>query len=109
MLNPQLTANFKKSYVDLEKSDPIDAYVIADRLRWGRDIQTPFNYEEKLLSLRFLTRYRYHVVHQLASEKAYCTAILYLKASEYSNDDKQAFSNLFGAAGQQLEISFPVV
>jgi transposase len=102
LLNPRLTANFKKSYVDLDKSDPIDAYVIADRLRWGRDISTPFNYDEKLLALRFLTRYRYHVVHQLASEKAYCTAILYLKASEYSNDDQQAFSNLFGAASRAV-------
>jgi len=102
LLNPRLTANFKKSYVDLDKSDPIDAYVIADRLRWGRDINVPFNYDEKLLSLRFLTRYRYHVVHQLSSEKAYCTAILYLKASEYSNEDKQAFSNLFGAASRAV-------
>jgi len=102
LINPRLTANFKKSYVDLDKSDPIDAYVIADRLRWGRDIQTPYRYDEKLLALRFLTRYRYHVVHQLASEKAYCTAILYLKASEYSNDDKQAFSNLFGAASRAV-------
>jgi transposase len=102
LLNPRLTANFKKSYVDLDKSDPIDAYVIADRLRWGRDITTPFDYDEKLLALRFLTRYRYHVVHQLASEKAYCTAILYLKASEYSNDDKQAFCNLFGAASRAV-------
>jgi transposase len=102
LLNPRLTANFKKSYVDLDKSDPIDAFVIADRLRWGRDIDTPFSFDEKLLSLRFLTRYRYHVVHQLASEKAYCTAMLYLKASEYSNDDKQAFSNLFGAASRAV-------
>lgn len=102
LLNPRLTANFKKSYVDLDKSDPIDAYVIADRLRWGRDITIPFNYAPELLSLRFLTRYRYHVIHQLASEKAYCTAILYLKASEYSNEDKQAFSNLFGAASRAV-------
>ena len=102
LLNPRLTANFKKSYVDLDKSDPIDAYVIADRLRWGRDITTPFDYDENLLALRFLTRYRYHVVHQRASEKAYCTAIVYLKASEYSNDDKQAFSNLFGAASRAV-------
>ena len=33
LLNPRLTANFKKSYVDMDKSDPIDSYVIADRLR----------------------------------------------------------------------------
>lgn len=101
-LNPRLTANFKKSYEDLDKSDPIDAHVIADRLRWGRDLPQPFAYDEKLLALRFLTRYRYHVVHQLASEKAYCTAILYLKASEYSRTDKRAFSDLFSAASRAV-------
>jgi len=102
LLNPRLTANFKKSYVDMDKSDPLDAFVIADWLRWGRDISTPFDYDENLLALRFLTRYRYHVVHQLASEKAYCTSILYLKASEYSKDGQRAFSNLFGAASRAV-------
>ena len=101
-LNPRLTANFKKSYVDLDKTDPIDAYVIADRLRWGRDIGTPFELDETYLALRFLTRYRHHVVHNLAREKAYCTAMLYLKASEYSRQKKQAFSNLFGAASRAV-------
>ena len=101
-LNPRLTANFKKSYVDLDKTDPIDAFVIADRLRWGRDIGTPFEYDEAYLALRFLTRYRYHVVHNLAREKAYCTAILYLKASEYSREDKKPFSDLFGAASRAV-------
>ena len=99
-LNPRLTANFKKSYVDVDKTDPIDAFVIADRLRWGRDIGTPFEYDETYLALRFLTRYRYHVVHNLAREKAYCTAILYLKASEYTRQDKKPFSDLFGAASR---------
>ena len=102
LLNPRLTANFKKSYMDMDKSDDLDAFVVADRLRWGRDIQHPFQYDEKLLSLRFLTRYRYHVVHQLAGEKAYCLSILYLKASEYSNADKQPFSYLFGAASRAV-------
>jgi transposase len=101
-LNPRLTANFKKSYVDLDKSDPIDAFVIADRLRWGRDIPKPFSYEEAYLALRFLTRYRYHVVHNLAREKAYCTATLYLKASEYSRDDRRAFADLFGATSRAV-------
>jgi len=100
--NPRLTANFKKSYLDLDKTDPIDAYVIADRLRWGRDIGTPFDFDEQHLALRFLTRYRYHVVHNLAREKAYCTALLYLKASEYTRQDKQAFANLFGAASRAV-------
>ncbi len=108
-LNPRLTANFKKSYVDMDKSDPIDAFVIADRLRWGRDIGVPFEYDPSYLALRFLTRYRYHVVHNLAREKAYCTAILYLKASEYSREDKKPFSNLFGAASRAVIQEFASV
>jgi transposase len=101
-INPRLTANFKKSYVDLDKTDLVDAFTVADRLRWGRDIRIPYRSDERYLSLRFLTRYRYHVIHTLAREKAYCTAILYLKASEYSREDKQAFSNLFGAASRAV-------
>jgi transposase len=101
-LNPRRTANFQKSYVDLDKSDPIDAFVIADRLRWGRDIPKPFSYEEAYLALRFLTRYRYHEVHNRAREKAYCTATLYLKASEYSREDRKAFADLFGATSRAV-------
>lgn len=101
-LNPRLTAKFKEAYVDMDKDDPLDAFTIADRLRFGRDIRHPFVYDEAYLALRFLTRYRYHVVHNLAREKAYCTAILYLKASEYSRKDKKAFSNLFGAASRAV-------
>ena len=101
-LNPRLTAKFKESYVDMDKDDPLDAFTIADRLRFGRDIRHPFEYDEAHLALRFLTRYRYHLVHNLAREKAYCTAILYLKASEYSRKDKKAFSDLFGAASRAV-------
>jgi transposase len=62
-LNPRLTANFKKTYVDLDHADPIDAFVIADRLRFGRDLPPPFQYEERYFPVRFLTRSRSHVVH----------------------------------------------
>jgi len=41
-------------------------------------------------------------VHDLAREKAYCTSILYLKASEYSREDRKAFADLFGAASRAV-------
>lgn len=100
--NPRLTANFKKTYVDLDHTDDIDAFVIADRLRLGRDLPAPFHYDETFLPLRFLTRYRYHVVHDLAREKSYCLAVLYLKCSEYSHPDRKPFSNIFGAASRAV-------
>lgn len=98
--NPRLTAHFKKTYVALDHDDPIDAFVAADRLRLGRDLPAPFHYEERYFPLRLLTRYRYHLVHNLAREKAYCLAILYLKASEYTR--LQPFSNIFGAASRAV-------
>jgi hypothetical protein len=101
-LNPRLTANFKKTYVDLDHTDLNDAFVTADRLRLGRDLPPPFHYEDTYLPLRFLTRYRYHVVHNLAREKSYCLAILYLKASEYTHKDKKPFSNVFGVASRAV-------
>jgi transposase len=100
--NPRLTANYKKTFVDLDHDDPIDAFVVADRLRIGRDLPAPFHYEEHYFPVRMLTRYRYHLVHQLAREKAYCLAILYFKYSEYSRKDKKPFSDLFGATSRAV-------
>jgi transposase len=99
-LNPRLTANFAKTYVDRDHTDTSDAFVIADRLRMGRDLPPPFQLEEHYLAVRLLTRYRFHVVHILGREKAYCLAILYLKASEYGR--LKPFGNLFGAASRAV-------
>jgi transposase len=100
--NPRLTANFKGTYIDLDHTDVTDSFVVADRLRMGRDLPAPFQYDPLHLPLRFLTRYRYHLVHDLAREKAYCLAILYLKASEYTHPAKRPFSNVFGAASRAV-------
>ena len=101
-INPRLTASFKKTYIDLDHTDSIDAFVVADRLGLGRDLPAPFHHEERYFPLRLLTRYRYHLVHNLAREKAYCLTVLYFKASEYSRTDKQPFSNVFGAASRAV-------
>lgn len=102
LVNPRLTANFKKTYIDLDHTDRIDAFVVADRLRLGRDLPAPFQYDDTYWPLRFLTRYRFHVVHTLAREKAYALAILYLKASDYTRAAGQPFSDVFGAAGRAV-------
>lgn len=102
--NPRLTANFKKTYVDLDHADPVDAFVIADRLRLGRDLPAPFRLDTPHFQLRLLTRYRYHVVQALAREKAYCLAVLYLKASEYTR--LKPFADVFGAASRAVLTEF---
>jgi transposase len=102
LFNPRLTAKFKQSYGERDKTDPNDAFIVADRFRFGRDLPVPFAYEETYLPLRFLTRYYFHVTHNLAREKAYALAIIYLKASEYTHPDKKPFKNIFGAASRAV-------
>jgi len=99
-LNPRLTANFSKTYVDADHTDRSDAGVIADRLRLGRDLPVPFACDTCYLPLRLLTRYRCHLMHALVREKAYFLAILYLKASEYSR--LKPFSDLFGVTSRAV-------
>lgn len=36
VLNPKQVKKFKEAYSDLPKNDPVDAFVIADNLRFGR-------------------------------------------------------------------------
>lgn len=55
-LNPRLTANFAKTYVDRDHTDLSDAFVIADRLRMGRDLPPPYQLDARYLALRLLTR-----------------------------------------------------
>ena len=99
-LNPRLTANFAHTYVDRDHTDVGDAFVIADRLRMGRDLPPPYQLDARYLALRLLTRYRFHIIHALSREKAYALSILYLKASEYGR--LKPFSNLFGAASRAV-------
>jgi hypothetical protein len=112
-LNPRLTAKFKQTYTDSDHTDPYDAFVTVDRLRLGRDLPVPFRSDDTYLPIRFLTRYRYRVVHNLAREKAYCLSILYLRASEYTRKDgdepyhdQRPFSNPFGAASRAVILEF---
>lgn len=41
VINPSLIKGFKKAYTALPKTDAVDAWVIADRLRFGRQDDTP--------------------------------------------------------------------
>lgn len=101
-LNPRITAKYKDSFSDKDKTDDSDAHVIADRLRTfsRQNLPAPFDPDPIYLGLRFLTRYRYHLVKSLVREKNYCLSILYLKANAYRPD--HPFSDVFGATSQAL-------
>lgn len=67
LLNPKQVANFKKSYSDMNKTDEIDAFVIADYLRFGRN-QMSIVKESQYVALQQLTRSRYQLVKMLTKE-----------------------------------------
>ncbi len=68
LMNPKQIANFKKSYSDVDKTDEIDAFVIADYLRFERN-QMSIVKEIQYVALQQLTISCYQIVRMLTKEK----------------------------------------
>ena len=94
VLNARKVARFKKGYDTLPKNDKIDAWVIADHLRFGR---LPFAMQEahQYEALRRLTRARFHFMKEIGRNKTYFMNQLFLKFSGMRQDNP--FSNAFGS------------
>ncbi|MAG34912.1 MAG: IS110 family transposase [Dehalococcoidia bacterium] len=82
-LNPQLVHTFRANYGALPKTDKADAFVIAERVRWGRHLPAPFQVDLRYAPLQRLTRFRYHLVHTLVREKNYFLTFLFLQFSGF--------------------------
>ncbi len=109
VLNPKCTANYKKSYIGLGKSDPIDAFVIADYARAGNIESEPWR-GSQFLALKRLTRHRLHLVECMTREKTYLISNLYLKFSELQmlEGDDQPFCDIWRYIFQCINgIPFP--
>ena len=63
--NPRVTARYRDTFLDMDKDDPEDAYVLTDRLRLGRELPHPFVFDAEALALRTLTRLRFRFTQQL--------------------------------------------
>jgi len=101
--NPKLIRGFKKSYPDTDKTDLKDAFVIADRLRFGR-LPNPFIPHQNHLPLQRLTRFRFHIAQNISREKNYLFSLIFLKFSAYKQH--KTFSNEFGATSKALLTDF---
>lgn len=104
VLNARKVARFKKGYDSLVKNDRIDAWVIADHLRFGRlpnEMKESIQYD----ALQRLTRTRFHLTKNIARDKTYFLNQVFLKFSGLRQDSP--FSNTFGATSlaviQELE------
>ncbi|HLU21019.1 MAG TPA: IS110 family transposase [Bacillaceae bacterium] len=94
VMNPKQIANFKKSYNDMDKTDEIDAFVIADYLRFGR-LPMSVVKEEQYVALQQLTRARYQIIRQTAQEKQRFLQYLSYKCNTFTEEVE---SNIFGKA-----------
>lgn len=97
-INPRVICAYKKSFVDIDKTDPKDAFVIADFARVGKITTAPWN-GDQYIALQRLTRCRLHLMENISREKSYILSNIFLKFSELAVLDKSEnpFSNTFGA------------
>lgn len=107
-VNPKMTANYRKSYVAMDKTDHMDAFLIADFARVGRTKKCEPWRGSQFLALKRLTRHRLHLAECITREKTYMVSNLYLKFSELQllEDDAQPFSNIYGATASAVLTEF---
>jgi len=103
LLNPRWVKWFKKCFPEDDKTDQKDSFYIAERTRTRHP--TAAWSPPDCLPLRFYTRLRFHLVHNLAREKCYFSAFLFLKASSYRC--LKPFSNVFGATSRLVLTHYP--
>ena len=98
VMNPKQIANFKKSYSDMDKTDEIDAFVIADYMRFGR-LPMSIVKKEQYVALQQLTRARYQIIRQITQEKQRFLQYLSYKCNTFTEDVE---SSVFGKAMMDL-------
>ena len=95
ILNPKQVNKFKEAYNDLPKTDSVDAFVIADNLRFGRIAAAVPMGNYRYEALKNLTRARFFAVQNLTREKQRLLNQVFMKFSSLTQD--KVFSNNFGA------------
>ena len=99
LLNPLHVKRFRQALAEQDKSDQLDPHLI-ERYYRAVGIKHPYQFNDRYLPLRFLSRAYCRVTHNLAAEKAYLLALLFLTASEYQR--LKPFSNLYGVTSGQV-------
>ena len=96
VLNPKQVKKFKDVHPDLPKNDPVDAFVIADNLRFGRITTAVYMDDYRYKALQNLTRARFYAVQSLTREKQRFMNYLFLKCSGLAQE--KVFSDNYGKA-----------
>jgi hypothetical protein len=106
LLNPRWVHWFKKCFAQDDKTDAKDPFYIAERTRTRRPSAT-WSPCLDTLPLRFYTRLRFHLIKDLAREKCYLSAFLFLKASSYRR--LQPFADVFGITSRLVLGAWPTL
>ena len=94
VLNPQHVKRFRKALPEQDKNDLLDPQLI-DRYYQAAGVKHFYQFNDRYLPLRFLTRAYARLIHTLAAQKAYLRSLLFILASDYQR--LEPFSDLFGA------------
>jgi transposase len=99
-MNPKIVESFRSIYPDVDKTDAVDALIIADRVRFGRGIAPQHIHSEQYLALQRLTRFYIHLTKQQTDLKNYAGSFLFLTFSEWIRC--KPFSDRYGATATKL-------
>lgn len=96
VVNPRSTKRFHEAFEE-NKNDPIDAYYIAEYLRYGK-YRVTIARQEEYLALQRLTRTRYEITQSLARAKQHFIEALYYRLNKLITVDKNKIKTpIFGA------------
>jgi transposase len=104
LLNPAHVKHFRQALPERDKTDRHDPELI-ERYYRTHGCDHAYQFQDRYLPLRTLSRAYCRLIHSLAAQKAYFLAMLYLVASEYQR--QEPFSDLFGVTSGQVLTSYP--
>ena len=104
VLNPKQVSKFKEAYNDLPKNDDVDAFIIADCLRFGRINKDIYLDDYRYKALQNLTRARFFAVQNLTREKQRLINVLFKKYSSLAQE--KVFANTFSATALAVYETF---
>ncbi len=97
VINPVQSDALRNLYIRQTKTDTVDAFIIAEVLRFGRFTQTQLA-EPDMLALRNLCRYRMSLIDMISDIKRKVMAVMEQIFPEYES----LFSKVFGKASSEL-------
>lgn len=99
VLNPKQVKRLRQALPEQDKNDLLDPQLI-DRYYQAFGIKHAYQFNDRYLPLRFLSRAYARLIHTLAAEKTYLRSLLFTSASEYQR--LPPFSDLCGVTSLRL-------